>query len=191
MGTAVGRIPRQGGVGALARFSAPLVKRMRDGAALRARLHLASGERMLLRVGRPHSPTVVATERALYWYPSIAGWIRLGWDEIDTLYEDQVTASLVVARLSDYRAQPAVLPVRSNVRLREFAQERITASRIIRTQLTIDGHELRVEGRRLLGTDQHQLRWFVLVAPDLDPKDPALQVKVEHALADLRATLGV
>jgi hypothetical protein len=130
-----------------------------------------------------------SAQRALYWYPSIAGWIRLGWDEIGHLYEDHVTAGLVVTCLSAHRAQPTVLPIRTNRRLLEFARERIAATRIVLTQLPIDGHELRVEARRRPGTDE--LRWFVNLGRDLDPKDPALSGKVDRALAELRATLGI
>jgi hypothetical protein len=189
MATSVGRIPRHARAGSARGFVWPLAKRRHDAAALRAELHLAAGERVLIRIGRAHSATVVATERALYWYPSIAGWIRLGWDEIGQLYEDHVTASLVVTCLSAHRVQPAVLSIPTNRRLLDLAQERIAATRIVRTQLPIDGHELLVEGRRLLGTDE--LRWFIRLGHELDAKDPALPGKVDRAVAELRATLGI
>ena len=189
MATAVGRIPRHAGAGASTRFSWPWTRRLHQSAALRSQLHLAAGERALVRAGRGHNVTVVATERALYWYPSIAGWTRLGWDEIGRVYQHPVTGDLVVTCPSAHRAQDAVLPACSNRRLLALAQERIAATRLVRTQVTVDGHPVRVEGRRRLGTGQ--LCWFAELGPDVDPEDPALSGKLDRALAELRASLGV
>jgi hypothetical protein len=151
----------------------PLIGRRHAAAPLRAELHLARDERVLMRVDSGNGLAVVATDRALYSRASIAGWTRRGWDEIVRLDADDF----------------GTVPPRTRNRLLALAHERIGATRVIVTRIVIDGRELTVEGRRQPASGE--LRWFVHPGTDVDANDAAFVAQLDAALMELRAVLGV
>lgn len=194
MATVVGRVPRHAGAGSPIRIAWPWAGRASVRAALRSELHLPRSERVLIRLGRAYGTGVVATDRAMYWQPAGAAWLRLGWEQISRVEEDRAGAGLVVIALAGGTARRTVLPLQGNRlqgnrRLLALAHERIAATRIIVTHLAVDGRELPVEGRRKPAGDA--IHWFVHLADSMDTQDPGLPGKLNRALADLRDTLGI
>lgn len=187
MTTAFGRVGRHVDTGALFRPAWPLIKRRRRQAALRARLHLASGERVLSRACAAGNATAVATDRALYWSSSGSAWRRLGWEEIGHLGTERGGGRVIAICWLPHGTARTELPI--DRRLLAVARERVAASRIVVTRISIDGHDIPVEGRRQPATGR--LRWLVRLGDELDPNDPALPAKIDSALAELRSTLGV
>lgn len=189
MATVVGRVPRHAGAKSPIRIAWPWAGRASARARLRAELHLPRGERVLVRVGRAYGAGVVATDRAMYWQPAGAAWLRLGWEQISRVEEGRAGTGLVVIGFAGGTARRTVLPLQGDRRLLALAHERIAATRIIVTHLAIDGRELPVEGRREpVGGAIH---WFVRLADGMDTQDPGLPGKLNRALADLRDTLGI
>jgi hypothetical protein len=162
----------------------------RGAADLRTELHLPRGERVLLTlIGTGAADAVAGTDRALYWKPSGANWLRLGWEEISRVGIEPTTSRLVVATISDGVPRRAVLPVPVDARLLAFVQERVSATRIVLTRIVVDGRELPVDARRRPATGE--LYWLVTVDAALARSDRLLASKIEHALAELGSSLGL
>ena len=190
MSSAVGRVGRHARPHASIGWGRPLVAHGRRAAALRAELHLAADERILITVARTRgTDAVLGTERALYWQPSGAAWLRLGWEEISRVSPDTDERCLVVTTISDGAPRHAVLASPANRRLRDFVQDRVAATRFVLTRVAVDGHPLVVDGRRQPGTGR--LHWLVGVDRRLAAGGPALNSAVELAIAQVRADLGV
>lgn len=190
MSSAVGRVGRHARPHASIGWGWPLAVRVRRRAALRAELHLAAGERILITVSRARGvDAVVGTERALYWQPSGAAWLRLGWEEISRVSPDTDERCLVVTTISHGAPRHAVLASLANHRLLDFVQDRVAATRVVLTPISVDGHELVVDARRQPATGR--LHWLVGVNPRQSAADPGLPAAIDRAIEQVRAGLSV
>lgn len=187
MATAVGHLPRHVGPGRLVRFARSVAGHAR--ARLRAELELAPGERVLIQARRAGDTRVAATDLALYWRPPASGWMRLGWEQIVRLEGDRCDIGIAVIGIVDGVARRTALPLRDDRRFLAFAHERIAATRIIRSQVTIDGRQLNVEARRQPASGR--LHWIVGLADGAAGREPELPRGLDRALADLRTALGI
>jgi hypothetical protein len=136
-------------------------------AILRAQLHLARGERVLMHDGHRHSPAAVASDRALYWRTSAHGWARASWAQL-RLPSEELTTNL-------------------SARLLDFAAEQVAATRLVVTRVQVTGHEFVIEGRREPVTDE--VRWLVWTPAGFDPDDAQRHAIAAH-IAEVRAQLG-
>ena len=188
MAVTAGRFPLHAGAWASS-LALPASKRRRETALLRAQLHLPRGERILLRLGRSTTSTVVATDRALYWRLSSGAWVRRGWEEVERVECDHVNAKVHASGALGHSVTSDDLPIPGDDRLASLVDERIASTRLVRTCITIDRHDVRVEVRRQPATGQ--LLWLLNLSPGLDPRDPMIHDEIGRALNDLRGALGV
>lgn len=143
-------------------------------------LRLAAGERILI-VGPDRR--AVATDRALYHQEtSLAGWHRLGWEEIDELHWDTDCGELAVTAGAggDRRQLPGT------ERFASVARERMTSTQLAQVRVPLpDGRTAAVTARRRPGSEE--LLWVVRVpgAGALDDEQVAWaihRVRVLHGM---------
>jgi hypothetical protein len=116
--------------------------------------------------------------------------VRFGWEEIVCVDQDRATNAMVLIGSNDRGLSRRVrLPVPAKRGLLAFAQERVNATRILGTHIAVDGRQVWVEARRQPATSR--LHWLVHPDGGVDPDDAAQRGKIDRALAELRAALGV
>jgi hypothetical protein len=82
----------------------------------------------------------------------------------------------------------AVFASPAHQRLLDFANDRISASRVVLTRVAVDGHRFVVDGRREPVTGR--LHWLVgLERRDL-AGDPALTGAIDRAISAVRASIA-
>lgn len=155
---------------------------------------LQAGEHALLAATGPdRRATVVATERALYHQDggSRDGWRRIGWERVGGVEWDRDHGTLALTDLlADDGPSRTVLRLSGPAALVHLAQEGVRASTLTTARVRIDGqHETVISARRQPGSDQ--LLWLVSFGPGVDREDPRATAKVEAAIAELRADLGI
>jgi hypothetical protein len=160
-------------------------------AKLRAQLAFARGERTLM-IG--HDPdggcALIATDRALHHRTGSDGWSRLGWEQITTVGWETSPCRLVITGLAGAAPRRAVVPLRHRGTWPELAEERITHTRLSRQHVMLDGHQrVVIEVRRRPVTGE--LRWVLVSGRSLDPGDHDLRNRIERAVTELRADLGI
>lgn len=189
MGIAVGQLFHHERPWPRARIAWPFARQISRSATLGAPLHLTRGERVITRFAGTDGGHVVGTDRALYWCPAGAAWVRLGWEEIAWVEADRGTGATLVVALPAGTPWRGTMSVQGGQALLSFAQERVTATRVTRTHIAVGGQQLWVEARRQPATGQ--IHWLVRLDHGLDSNDPALRSKIAEAVEELRGDLGV
>jgi hypothetical protein len=111
------------------------------------------------------------------------------FEEISRIQHDCATGAIVVSSASGGGSQRTTFPGAMPARLLAFAHERMSATRVVATRIEVDSRQLPVEGRRQPGTDR--VHWLVRLDDDLDFRDVALRARIEGAVSELRAVIGV
>ena len=130
-------------------------------------LPLAVGEHVLTTTCDSSGNWVAASERALYHHvrgpfhgTTRGDWVRVGWEEIGNVSWSASELTLTFTCLVPAAARRTVLHLPTGASLGLLAQERVSWTAVVRTEITLGEHgNARVIGRRCPGSDE--LVWLV------------------------------
>lgn len=184
----------------------PLLTRLQDGFArlvealksrddIRGSLPLAAGERVVATTCDSSGRWVAASERALYHHVDARSgsvlarkWVRVGWEEVSSVTWKERGRTLTLTGLVPTVARRTVLHLPSGTSIALLAQERVSWSAVVRTEIRLGEHgTARVIGRRRPGSDE--FTW--LVGLDSGSDVAAAQPEIAAALGELRAQWGI
>jgi hypothetical protein len=129
---------------------------------------------------------VVVTAAALY-VPDRSGHRRLPFDQVASAVwsDDTLEVVLVGPARESFRVrldEPGEVP--------PVVRERVTSSIVLSEHVLLEGPlGALITARRVPGRDG--LRWSVVFDAGLDPSDPALRLKADAAIVELRSSTGV
>lgn len=155
---------------------------------------LERGERILLRCHDQDGAALVASDRALYRSPEPDGhadrsWLRLGWEQIGNVACNQAQGTLLLTGLLPPAPRRTEFRL-SSTRLPDLARERVRSTKLAAATVPLDDrHRARVSVRRQPGTGN--LLWIVAVGDGIDPNLPQTKARLDRAIAQLRAELGL
>jgi hypothetical protein len=142
-------------------------------------LPLEKGERVLAVSGE-----TVATDAALH-FPGEDGFTRLPWERVQqAVWKDAV---LIIREVGGTRHRVQLADAGS---VPETVRERVTASVVVSSHVTLHGGGVRIAARRPT-RGNGELRWSFVFDAGLDPADPGLLAEAEQALEELRRQTGL
>jgi hypothetical protein len=134
---------------------------------------------------------ILGSNLALHVPEPGGGHRRIGWEDIERADWQRDTDRLAVVEVSDWGQpeQTTVLHVDAPGHLLELIRERVTKSVVYRMYAPVRRSAgLSVVGRRA-PTGRGPITWSYVLAPSLDPADPAVAHVAENALATARREL--
>ncbi len=156
-----------------------------------AALERRRGERVLAWATGPQGEWILGTNLALHVPQPGGGHRRIGWESIERADWQSETDRLAVVEVADW-GQPevtTVLQVEVPGHLLELLRERVTKSIVYRMYAPVRRSAgLSVVGRRP-PSGRAPVTWSFVLAPSLDPKDPAVAQVAEAALSQAQREL--
>jgi hypothetical protein len=145
---------------------------------LPAGLALQKGERVLAVSGE-----TVATDTALH-FPNAGSFTRLPWERVErAAWRDGALA------VREVGGAHHLVPLEEPGSVPETVRERVTATVVVSTHVSLPGGGVRIAARRpARGGDPH---WTLVFDPGLDPKDPGLLAQAEQAMEEIRRQTGL
>lgn len=141
-------------------------------------LALQKGERVLAVSG-----DTVATDAALH-FPNAGSFIRLPWERVErAAWRD---GTLAVREVGGARH---VVPLEDAGSVPETVRERVTATVVVSTHVSLPGGGVRIAARRPARGGEP--RWTFVFDPGLDPEDPGLLAQAEQAMEEIRRQTGL
>ncbi|MGH3861819.1 hypothetical protein [Actinokineospora sp.] len=153
---------------------------------------LARTERVLATGSAAGDPAgVVCSTRALYHHPADTAdtWNRVGWEEIDRVDWNPDGSDLTLTALPGSERAPLTLHLDEAGRLGPVIRDRVAASVIVRTVVSVNPGRALITVRRRPETDD--LVWVVHLGRGIDPTASGLNDRVDTAIRALRADLGL
>jgi hypothetical protein len=178
------------------------LRRLSLPAGVRARLHLADGERTLAWALAVDGSWLVGTDRALHLaLPQGHGgdsqrhggdFRAVPWEEIERADWSSETEQLAVVEVTTW-GQPEKrieISLEQPGQLLELVRERVTKSVVINVYAPVRGRRgLSVIGRRS-PSGEGQVTWAYVLAAGLDPDDPQVQEVASRTLSDAETELA-
>jgi hypothetical protein len=155
----------------------------------RSRPPLSRGERILAGSATTNEWPVIGSTRALYHRHGAQSddWTRIGWEEVDHVTWLPATGRLTLTGLTG--GPPITLHLGGPGRLPAVIRDRVAAAVITTSVVDLQPGTARITVRRQPGTDA--LVWTVQLGSGLDADDPEVQQRVDTAIRQLRADLGL
>ena len=142
-------------------------------------LALEKGERVLAVSGE-----TVATDSALH-FPNSGSFVRLPWERVErAAWKD---GALAVREVGGARH---TVPLEDPGSVPETVRERVTATVVVSTHVTLPGGGVRIAARRP-ARGGGEPRWTLVFDQGLDPKDPGLLAQAEQAMEEIRRQTGL
>lgn len=159
--------------------------------AVRHRLRLVEGERVLAAAVDTGGAWHVGTDRALHLAVG-DGWRRLPWERVDRARFDDATARLEVVEVVDFgEPEPAhSLALVEPRRLLELVRDRVTASVLLSRNVPVpDSRGVKVVARR--SPVGGPVEWSFWLDRGLRPDDPQVQAAIAAGRASAESELGL
>lgn len=155
---------------------------------VRTAVVMADGERALAVCRSGEVGYLVASDRALH-VVSPPESERIPWDLIDRARWEPPVLTVVARAVADAPVETREFVAAPESDVPSVVRERVNRSILINSRIDVPGGHARVLARR--SSDTGEIRWSIDYGRGVDPDDPAVRLRADGELADLRSRLGV